>query len=583
MKNSIVFKVFLGFVVVLLILAAGILLLSFNSIKKHYKNTTAADLERISHVLNSKFSPLWKENNFADFDSIAKSLGKKSKVRITIITSAGIVLADSENDPNKMENHKSRDEVKQALEGKIGISQRYSTTLSTDMLYVAHPVTIDNNIVGVVRVSMHLSDINDLLNNLKTDIFYLTLIMILVSLIFAFFYTKRFTKPIKELVETSRKVADGDFDVRILLKNNDELKELADSFNEMTSKIKDLFTELSTQRNELNIITSSIQEGLLVLDCDGNVLLFNDSINNLFKINFIKNKPFWHSLRNKQLDSLFRKIINDKKNIIEEIEFNEMTLICSSTYVDSNKSIIFLLLDITEIRRLERIRKDFISNVSHELKTPLTAIKGFAETIEEEEKLKNNQHIEVILRHTNRMAKIVDDLLTLSGLENKKTLFLEEIDLKNLIEQVKIIFASKIKEKYLSMKVHYANDERTIRADRFKLEQLFINLIDNSVKYTESGDIRINISITENNCIIEISDSGIGIPKDDLSRIFERFYVVDKSRSRKLGGTGLGLSIVKHIVLMHNGEINVESDLGKGTTFRILIPAFSQIPNKSSN
>jgi two-component system phosphate regulon sensor histidine kinase PhoR len=232
-----------------------------------------------------------------------------------------------------------------------------------------------------------------------------------------------------------------------------------------------------------------------------------------------------------------------------------------------------VLYNITELKNLERVKKDFIANISHELRTPLTAIKGFVETLEEEEEIRNVQYLEIIKRHTDRLMHIVNDLLLLSELEQPESAFvIENINLASLAENILKVFEQGAREKGIQLKLVARKDLKTIQADPFKLEQMFINLLDNAIKYTEKGEVSVSLGQGDFKSIIEIKDTGIGIPASHLPRIFERFYVVDKSRSKKFGGTGLGLSIVKHIVLLHGGAIDVESSLGIGTKFTITLP-----------
>jgi len=272
------------------------------------------------------------------------------------------------------------------------------------------------------------------------------------------------------------------------------------------------------------------------------------------------------------LDELIKRGLEEKKNLIEEIALGEKIFLTSIAFIPSMNEISLIFHNITEIKRLEKIKKDFVLNVSHELRTPLTAIKGFIETLDEEIDAKHKHYLDILKRHTDRLINIVQDLLSLSKLEEKDVeLNIEQVNLKSLIGEVLILFKNKIKEKGLSLRLAL-EDISPIRGDTFKLEQMFINLIDNAVKYTDKGGIEISLKEEDKYVVIGIKDTGIGIPDKDINRIFERFYVVDKSRSRKLGGTGLGLSIVKHIVLLHNGKIDVESVPGKGTKFTIRLP-----------
>jgi two-component system phosphate regulon sensor histidine kinase PhoR len=246
---------------------------------------------------------------------------------------------------------------------------------------------------------------------------------------------------------------------------------------------------------------------------------------------------------------------------------------CSVSPLEGVEQIVFIFHDITEIKNIERIKKDFVVNVSHELRTPLAAIKGYAETLREEADAEpSKKYVEIIERNTDRLINIVNDLLLLSSLEEKPALELEDIHFNELLENVTKIFDQRLKDKDLSLVKDLRENLPTIHADPFKLEQMLINLLDNAIKYTDRGEITLSADVQDQRVRIRVTDTGIGIPKDDIPRIFERFYVVDKSRSRKYGGTGLGLSIVKHIVLLHHGTINIESGLSKGTTVTVTLP-----------
>jgi len=523
-------------------------------------------------TLQLKISPFLEDGRFDELDTLVKKLGKQIQTRITVINSEGKVLADSEKNPKLMENHRNRPEIKQALEGRIGTTLRFSTTVTEEMLYVALPMKKDENISHILRLSLFLRDIRGLLHTLRQNIFFTTFIIVTISLVGALVFSRNLSKPIIELNNASRRVAQGDFNVRVTLKNNDELKELADSFNDMTVQIRTLFSKLSYQKNNLNNIISSINEGLCVLDRKGKILINNLSFEKIVQNKSVNGKFYWEILREFAFRELIKKTRERKTNLVEEIQLDEKTYLCSVTFC-SKDELVVTLHDITKIKNLERTKKDFVLNVSHELRTPLTAIKGFVETMEENVEEKNRYYLEIIKRNTNRVINIVGDLLILSKLEEKNIcLELEEVNLKNLVENVLKIFSQRLKEKNIHLSFKTDENLSLIIADPFKLEQVFINLIDNAIKYTEKGEIQISLSQKDNSIVFKIADTGIGIPKDLLSTIFERFYVVDPSRSRKLGGTGLGLSIVKHIVLLHNGKIEVKNIPGNGTAFIITLP-----------
>jgi two-component system phosphate regulon sensor histidine kinase PhoR len=342
----------------------------------------------------------------------------------------------------------------------------------------------------------------------------------------------------------------------------------------MSEEIKTLFAELSLKKEELNSILASIEEGLLTIDKNDKVLLCNESLKKIIDCDLVEGKFYWEVVREPKFGELIKKVQAEKKNLSEEIVLNGKVYLCSAIFLSSRDEIVVTFYDLTKIKNVEKIKKDFILNISHELRTPLTAIKGFVETLEEECDKKSRNYLRIIKRHTDRLIHIVKDLLLLSELEAKEVkLETEKVNIKKLIENILKIFDQNIKEKKLDIALKTKNKLPPISGDSFRLEQLFINIIDNAVKYTEKGKITISLEKKDKNVLIKIQDTGIGVAKEHLSRIFERFYVVDKSRSRKLGGTGLGLSIVKHIALLHNGEVNVQSTPGKGTTFTVVLPA----------
>jgi len=342
----------------------------------------------------------------------------------------------------------------------------------------------------------------------------------------------------------------------------------------MTGEISSVFAELSRKKEELNSIISSIQSGLLVLDKEGRVLLCNESFKNIINNKLSENKFYWEIIREPAFNEFIKRVREEKKNITNEVELNNNVFLCSATELVSGNELAVVFHDITEIKNIETMKKNFITNVSHELKTPLASIKGFIETLEEDiGDAKNKHYIDVIKRNIDRLIGIVQDLLTLSKLEEKELKpELQRVNLKTVLEDILKVFEQILKEKNLKLILDLGQGLPDITADSFKIEQLFVNLIDNAIKYTEKGEIKISIKQAGSIIKIEVEDTGIGIPKEHLPRIFERFYVIDKSRSKKYGGTGLGLSIVKHIVLLHNGKIAVESNINQGTKFTINLP-----------
>ncbi|HRR72425.1 MAG TPA: ATP-binding protein [Syntrophorhabdaceae bacterium] len=573
MRISIFTKNIGAFLIVVLLLGLSMPFIAFKTIKQHYIATFTDNLKNMTLLLRPEITDFFRTRKLKEMDNYVKSFKHSVNMRITVMDSDGLVIADSEKDPRVMENHRMRPEFIDAVSGRIGKSMRFSVTVEKKMLYVAVPIVADGKIIGVLRISEFLKDIESLLNDLRNKIIWLTLITATFAFIITLIISRGISKPLAELVLAAKQVSQGNFNVKVFLKNNDELKDLAESFNEMTIKMQNMFQHLANQKEEFNTIISSIEEPLFVLKKDGTVKLCNESFKRIADNRELKGGYFWEYCRSPELDDIVKKVKLERKHHLEEIKIKDRFYLCSFTFLNQTEEIVIILQDITRFKQLETLKKEFIANISHELRTPLTAIKGFIETLEEEEHIQNVRYLEAIKRHTNRLMNIVNDILVLSELEKEGIrLEKEDVNLIDLTENILKIFEQRIKEKGLSIVLNAQENIRPIKADSFRLEQMLINLMDNAIKYTEKGTITISINQDEDICMITVEDTGIGIPEGSIPRIFERFYTADKSRSKKLGGTGLGLSIVKHIVLLHKGSIDVQSSFGKGTKFTIKLP-----------
>lgn len=573
MRISIFTKNMGAFLIVVLLLGLSMPFIAFKTIKQHYIATFTDNLKNMTLLLRPEITDFFRTRKLKEMDNYVKSFKHSVNMRITVMDSDGLVIADSEKDPRVMENHRMRPEFIDAVSGRIGKSMRFSVTVEEKMLYVAVPIVADGKIIGVLRISEFLKDIENLLNDLRNKIIWLTLITATFAFIITLIISRGISKPLAELVLAAKQVSQGNFNIKVFLKNNDELKDLAESFNEMTIKMQNMFQHLANQKEEFNTIISSIEEPLFVLKKDGTVKLCNESFKRIADNRELKGGYFWEYCRSPELDDIVKKVKLERKHHLEEIKIKDRFYLCSFTFLNQTEEIVIILQDITRFKQLETLKKEFIANISHELRTPLTAIKGFIETLEEEEHIQNVRYLEAIKRHTNRLMNIVNDILVLSELEKEGIrLEKEDVNLIDLIENILKIFEQRIKEKGLSVVLNAKENIRPIKADSFRLEQMLINLMDNAIKYTEKGTITISINQDEDICMITVEDTGIGIPESSIPRIFERFYTADKSRSKKLGGTGLGLSIVKHIVLLHKGSIDVQSSFGKGTKFTIKLP-----------
>jgi two-component system phosphate regulon sensor histidine kinase PhoR len=574
MNNKGVFlKIFGGFGVLVLALSVLIVSFSFSIIRSHYDRRQATELEHLGRAITPDILRLW-DAPAGDLETFLREESRQIEARVTVINPDGVVLADSEQNPATMESHRYRPEVAEALEGKIGRSERFSYTAEDQMMYVGLPLRdAAGSVRGVLRLGLFTRDVEALLADIRGGLFRAVLIVTVLALLAALAFAIHLTRPIRALVLASGKVAAGDFKTKVHISRQDEFHALADGFNAMTARLNDQFEALTRRKEEVENVMAAIREGLAVLDRDGRIILSNRAFQDLLHADSPEGRYYWEAVRSAGLQNLLGRCRTEKTSLSAEIKFGDKHLWAAASYLPFQDGIALVLHDLTERRRLEDIKRDFIVNASHELRTPLTAISGAVELLEDGAGGKAPGALDILRRHVLRMRSIVEDLLKLGELEAPGVrLDLGELDLESLARRVADLFAARAKDKGLEFRVEAAPGLPTVRADAFQIEQLLINLVDNAVKYTEKGGVVIGLRTEDATMILEVRDSGSGIPEKHRERIFERFYRVDKSRSRVLGGTGLGLSIVKHIVQLHGGTIDVRSEEGKGTTFAVRLP-----------
>jgi two-component system phosphate regulon sensor histidine kinase PhoR len=573
MKSTFFSRIFIGYFVIILMLSlAGLLAFSQTS-KNLYRETIAGNLKDAAVILRGEAGRALAGRDIPPFHNRAREIAREMKMRITLVDAAGVVLADSHENPATMENHRNRPEFVEALSGRTGISSRFGSTMGQEALYVAVPVEHRGTITGAIRTSMVLKDVR-LPRMLTIHMIEIAAALSLLALLAAFLIAKSASQPIRRLREAASSLAAGNFDTRVFLDRDDEFRTLADTFNAMSQDLKNSFETIARGRSDLKGIIDSLREGLVAIDKKGAVVYCNKSMRAIFgREDVTEGQPYWEVFGHGALVELMDKAKKGETASLDETVIGDRIYLSSAVRLEPQGETVMVFNDITGIRQLEKIKKDLIANVSHELRTPLTSIKGFAETLEEEVGEPQRHYVEIIRRNTDRLIRIVEDLLVLSKIEEKQAgLEPDNVDLADLVEDTARLFRPEAAKKGLALTIDLPAALPPVVADRFKLEQMLTNLLDNAVKYTDAGEVRVAVKADAAVMTIEVHDTGIGIPADKIPRIFERFYVVDKSRSRRMGGTGLGLSIVKHIVLLHGGEIRVESAPGKGTHFFITLP-----------
>ena len=513
-----------------------------------------------------------------DAQEFAVMASSGTRIRLTLINYSGDVIADSYNNPGTMENHLNREEVQIALKGSIGKSMRYSTTMGEEMFYTAIPVPAKNIIV---RTSISAGGIKRQLEYIYRHLtLFICLILCLASL-FAYLIAKNISNIINSIKNVAEHYASGDFSASLNETGNLELYELGQSINSMGNQLKDKINTITSQRNELQAMLNSMVEPVILFDENMNALEINPASTKIIKSQkTVKTKKLQDMINNDEILDIIKRGIKTKRyqeDIVCLNEEEELYYLVHVSFIEGHgqqgRRALLVMNDISEIKRLEKMRRDFAANVSHELKTPVTSIIGYVETLMADQNLdKDNikKFLSVISRQSIRLEKIIEDLLTLSSLDDKPLDFEKEvIPVTYLIGSSVSAYSDIAEEKNIKIVTEcYENLE--LYAHPVLAEQAVSNLIDNAVKYSYPDSIvKVSAASSKNYIVITVSDTGPGIPEKSLDRIFNRFYRVDKSRSRELGGTGLGLAIVKNIARAHGGRVTVESVLGSGSTFKI--------------
>ncbi|MBU1087730.1 MAG: HAMP domain-containing protein [Candidatus Omnitrophica bacterium] len=588
MKIKIQHKITTIFIIISGFILLGLFIYLSNNLKdytyKRIKTNVKKQLELVKTYIEDV--PITNITSYV-LDPIADKIGHDLDLRTTFIALDGTVFGDSEFDLDelsKVENHLYRPEVQQAMQSGIGQSRRFSTTVKKDFLYTA-VLFKKNNSQGIVRLSIPLSEIDELLNNLTLTLEIALLAAFLLAGLVSYLASIFISRPIKEISWAAKDIAQGNFARKILIYSNDEIGDLANAFNYMSEQIETKIEEVSQSKSRLEAVFLSMFEGVMIVDTEGAVLLMNQALKNVLKVkeNPIGKKPI-EVIRNLQIQEIVENVLEPESALIaKEISTllpEEKVLLVHATRIEKDKQTegaVLVFHDVTALRGLEKIRQEFVANVSHELRTPISSIKGFAETLlsgamEDQENARD--FLKIILADSDRLACLIDDLLNLSKIESGK-LIMEKKSCKiaEIVEKVIASLKVQLKDKSIIAKINIPVNIPNVLADETRIKQVLLNLVENAIKYNiPDGEIIISAQEIGSFIKVDIMDTGIGIPNKDLPRLFERFYRVDKARSRELGGTGLGLSIVKHIIQSHGGEVFVESVERKGSTFSFTIP-----------
>jgi len=546
----------------------------------------------IKEVLTSKIeTELFSYAQLIDLSSPRKTsnqleqVAKISNSRVTLIDAQGKVFADSEKDIANLENHFNRPEVQEARLRGTGKSVRFSNSLGIDMLYVAVTIQDGARTTGYVRLARPLHDVQNVIDKVYQYILLSLFIVAIISLMIALFFSYRLAAPIRSMEKFTERLRQGKQVGTIILDTADETKKLADNINFLVEELKSKIRIANEEKSKLMTAFTSMNEGVLITNEQDLIEFISPVLSNMLAIQYgdVNGKTLMEAFRSVDLQKAFLEFKETRVNVSREITMGTVEPIILSVSIstvhghpDEEKTMI-VFHDVTRLKKLEQIRVDFVANVTHEIKTPLTAIIGYLDTIKDgainniEE---TKRFIDIILKQAERLNRLVEDLLTISNIEMKETkLNFESVSLNAVLTNVISLVEAKAKLKNITIQNDVRENIAQIKADKDKLTQIFVNVLDNAVKFTpESGNIVIKTDEAGAYTVVSISDTGIGVPKDEIQRLGERFYRVDRSRSRDLGGTGLGLSIVKHLMLAHEGRIEIESQLGRGTKVSLFFP-----------
>jgi two-component system phosphate regulon sensor histidine kinase PhoR len=456
------------------------------------------------------------------------------------------------------------------------------------MMYIAVPLKGQGQTIAVVRGALSVTAVDKALNDIYVKIIWGMVGAAVCAAAVTLVVSRKITRPIEQMKDAAKRFAAGQLDHRVPVPDSEELAELAGALNETADRLKKTIETITNQKNQLEAILSSMAEGVIAVDSDGRVVSINKKAAQLLEIDSVSatGHSIEEAIRNVDIQRFMRYTLMSSAPTEEDITLSAeqpVSLRARGTYLtdhQGNKSgAVIVLSDTTRMQRLENIRRDFVANVSHELRTPITSIKGFVETLLDgaiNEPEQAERFLKIIAGHTDRLMAIIEDLLSLSRLEEdgqKRMIAREHLKIRPVLESAVELSGPKAGDKKIKIEID-CDDDLEALINPTLLEQAVLNLVDNAIKYSSAeSTIQISAREVENEVIIAVKDSGCGIEKSHLSRIFERFYVVDKARTRKLGGTGLGLAIVKHITNLHGGSVTVESSPGQGSTFTIHLPA----------
>lgn len=589
MRRRLIWQIYPFFLMVALV---GLLALSGNVsilLRQFYRAEKTDELERLARVVMPLFEDVIGTDRYDTMQAICRQLGQATSLRFTLIDSEGKVLADSDQDPRQMDNHLMRPEVQTALNEGFGSNIRFSRTVREELLYVGLPLQRDESTAAVLRIAVPLVELRRTTRLIFGDVVQYSLMIAVLLALLSLALSWKISRPLELLRRGAQRFAQGDLKHRLPVPSSREIGALAEAMNQMAAQLDERIRTVITQRNEQQAVLASMTEGVLAIDMQGRVMSVNKVAAQMLQnpSQTGSGRSIEEVVRNTELQHFIRRALDSAASVEARLVLHgspdaERHLQVSGAPLRDEAGqkigVLIVLNDITQIHRLEQLRRDFVANVSHELKTPVTSIKGFIETLLDgamDNPDDRRRFLEIIARQAHRLDSIIDDLLTLSRLEQQSKSERAELaaaKIRPILTAAADLCQVFAAEKNIPIEIDCPDDlEGCVTASL--CEQAVVNLVDNAIKYSDPGrPVRLEAERVGEELLIRVRDHGCGIAAEHLPRLFERFYRVDKARSRKLGGTGLGLAIVKHIAQFHNGRITVESQLNQGSVFTLHLP-----------
>lgn len=579
MKGRLFLKIFATYLAIA-VLAIGIVgFLAGNQIRAKLEHQIENELTAYAGLVD--LYPL------QEIQSRVEEIARIARARATVIDPEGKVIAETDREAATLGSHLERPEIQEARVRGRGSATRYSRTLQEEMIYVALPIRKDSEIAGYIRLSRPLDDVKKSIEEFTAILLQSFLIILVSSVVVAFLFSRKLTTPIRDMEHFTERLRKGGTPGTLMISSSDEIGQLAENINYMVDELQKRIAALQEEKAKVEAAFSSALDGVLILDHQGRIETVNRGMWAMIgeRYSDLVGKTPLEAFRNLDLQKALDRYRGSGMPISQEIELGEEEPVMLDVNitpirgVDATEGKTMLVFhDVTRLKKLERMRVDFVANVTHEIRTPLTAIMGFVETLQEgaiEDRETAKKFLSTIARHAERLHRLVEDLLTLSNIEmGEMRLCFESVSLSGIVESVMNIIQVKARKKKIEIVSEILEDLPLVRADRDRLSQILINVLDNAVKFTpEGGKVTLTATTaTGGEVAVRVTDTGIGVPRDEVGRLGERFYRVDRTRSRELGGTGLGLSIVKHLMAAHKGRIEIESQLGRGTTVSLCFP-----------